>query len=270
MVAGWRWIGIAAGVGATSCTLLLGEDKPFHEVDGTGGGAAPATSSTGSGAGNTSSGAGSSTATAGSTTGASTGTGGSGSQTCQVLHDAQDCGATGRCTIVDESTGKLGCKPLAGAPLGKYDACTDDTRCPAGTWCDQRTSACAPFCATSSSCGSGHCVAASNGAESIPGVSVCTAHCDPETAIPCGSGATCAYDTTALDFDCFVSGGTPLNGSCQTSPDCAKGLVCGISGTTGTCLQWCKQNGECPAIDICDMFTPAFIYNGADYGYCGD
>ncbi len=170
---------------------------------------------------------------------------------------------------MDEDTGTLGCKPLASAPLGKYEACSDDTKCPAGTWCDQRTFTCAPFCTTAGACGGGDCRGASNGTQDIPGVDVCTAHCDPETAVPCGIGATCAYDDKSLDFDCFASGGTGLNGSCQSSTDCAKSLVCGVSGSVGTCLQWCKSDGECPGIQICDQFDPAFSYNGTDYGYCG-
>jgi hypothetical protein len=266
---------LVALVGVTGCTILLGENKPFHEVGATGGGASTSAttsmSATGSSAGVTSSSGTSSGSAAGTTS--STGTGGSSTKTCHVLHDAADCGAGSRCTITDAQTGALGCVPIAAAPLGEYAGCSNDANCPAGTWCDRRTLVCAPFCASAAGCGNGHCVGASDGTNTIPGISVCTAHCDPETASPCGAGATCAYAEPVLDFDCFSSGEVPVTGACQSSGDCAKGLVCGVSGTTGTgsCLSWCHpagSSGDCAAVEFCNEFSPAFSYDGVDYGYC--
>jgi hypothetical protein len=270
---------IAAALTTLGACAISFTDYPSGLTGGGGAGASGPSATSASGSG---SGSGSSTATGGSTTFAtgagpsgstsSTGTGGSGSKTCQVLHDTQDCGAGARCTIVDENTGTLGCVPLASMPLGKYDACTADTSCPAGTWCDQRTLVCDPFCATGDGCGSGQCVGASSGTKSIPGVNVCTAHCDPESASPCGTGSTCSYDDKVLDFDCFTAGAASVAGSCQSSLDCKKGLVCAVNAMqVGTCYPWCHAAGtfgDCTGTFFCNEFTPAFVYDGADYGYC--
>jgi hypothetical protein len=206
----------------------------------------------------------------------SSGTGGSGSNACQVLHDATDCGPTGRCTIADVAKGALQCVPLAAAPLSPYAACPKgDGDCPAGTWCDRRTKVCMPFCTPGGTAcgGGGSCVAASAGTAPVPGDYVCTAHCEPISASPCRQGATCVYDPKVLDFDCFESGNASLSGSCTLPYDCGKGLVCGVDQTTmlGSCLLWCSptQTSSCPSFGFCNDFSSPISYSGASYGYCG-
>jgi hypothetical protein len=183
-----------------------------------------------------------------------------------------------RCTITDTAKGLSGCVPISPSPLLPYDACpSGDVDCAKGTFCDGRTKTCAPFCASAQECNSGaNCVAASNGTSTIPnGFNVCTAHCEPEKGTPCGVGATCAYDTKVLDFDCFASSGKGVNSMCQVSADCGKGLVCGIDTVTmlGACVLWCKVGGpawgDCPLpYNNCSDFSPPFNYDGSDYGYC--
>jgi len=217
----------------------------------------------------------SSSTTTSSTTTSSSGTGGTstGPKTCHVLQDTQDCGPSGRCTIVDENVGTLSCVPLAAAPLTRYAACPSDQDCPAGTWCDQRTRTCAPFCTKASDCSPGSCVSARNSSQqAIPGLTVCTAHCDPEVATPCGAGATCAYDLMALDFDCFVAGNGGEGASCASASECQIGLVCVGNGTTNYCRLWCHDAGTfgdtCNLSQSCKGFSTPLVYNGVPYGYC--
>jgi hypothetical protein len=204
----------------------------------------------------------------------SSGTGGGMPATCQVLQDVEDCGQTGRCTVVDPTTGRLSCVPVSSMPLLPYDACPQgDGDCPAGTWCDGRTSVCMPFCTPGSTCsGGGSCVAAITGAAVVPGDYVCTANCEPISAAPCGKGATCAYDPEVLGFDCFESGNAGLNDDCAQSDDCGKGLTCGTEqgATQGNCLEWCAPADalSCPGSNFCNGFTDPVEYGDTQYGYC--
>jgi hypothetical protein len=75
------------------------------------------------------------------------------------------------------------------------------------------------------------------------------------------------------DFDCFLSGGVGENGPCSAGADCAAGLVCGVDTSgNGTCFRWCHPAGSgkanCSSVEQCTEFSPAFVYNGVDYGYC--
>jgi hypothetical protein len=204
-------------------------------------------------------------------TSTSSGAGGDGGpKPCRLLHDVEDCGAKMRCTIVDDNTGQTGCVNLAQVPLPAYSRCDDDKGCPQGTWCDQRTFACMPFCATANDCLPGFCVAARNASDlTIPGASVCTAHCDPVAATPCGVNATCTYDANVADFDCFLSHNKVDGAACSALNDCAKGLVC----AGNLCSKWCHPAGNlndptCTS-GICDMFSDILPkYNGDVYGYC--
>lgn len=195
---------------------------------------------------------------------------------CQVLHDAADCGPSGRCTIVDTGTGALGCVPLSSSPLPRFQACPSDQSCPAGTWCNLATSVCSPFCTTTSECGAGLCVAAvdANG-DPIPDIGVCTAHCDPMTVSPCGSGATCV-DSATGDFDCAASSFVSEGSDCEYANDCDPGMVCvGATSTDQKCRYWCEPGGEPSSTcteGICEGVTDSngnpITYNGETYGYC--
>lgn len=195
-------------------------------------------------------------------------TGGGGASSCQ------SCGASDRCTILDTSTGKTGCVPVSSSHLAPYAACpSGDGDCPAGTWCDGRTRVCMPFCAPGSTCkGGGSCVAASAGTAVVPGNYVCTAHCEPISAKPCGAGATCIYDPSVLDFDCFESNQIALSAVCSQPNDCASGLVCGFNQTLmqATCLEWCSPAGDytCAGSAYCTDFASPVAYDGTSYGYC--
>ncbi|MFT3773171.1 MAG: hypothetical protein QM820_47940 [Minicystis sp.] len=145
-----------------------------------------------------------------------------------------------------------------------------DDLCPAGTWCDHRTGVCMPFCTMKSQCGMGSCVGArGTGNELIPGANVCTANCEPVTAMPCGAGSTCTYDATIGKLDCFVSDGFGFGDSCMYLNQCDKGLVCvGMK-----CWRWCSPAGDfsndCVNDFTCSTFSNLTVtYQSVDYGFC--
>jgi hypothetical protein len=204
--------------------------------------------------------------------------GGGAGAPCQVLHDTADCGASGRCTVVDTTTGALGCVTVSSSPQMQFDACTDDQMCAAGTWCNLLTLVCSPFCDSASGCGDGACIGAVDASDTpIPGITVCTAHCDPIQASPCGSGATCVYDPDDSQFDCAASAFVPVDMSCEQSSDCGRGLVCAGDASGGLCVPWCEpvntQPDNCGG-GYCDPLagagTSPITYDGTVYGYCGD
>jgi hypothetical protein len=252
-------LALAALAAIGGCTLLLGENKDFRERDG-GGGTGGATGTAGSNSNSNS---------AATVTSASASSSSGGPAMCHLLHDAEDCGAGHRCTIDSQDLGTTHCVPLMPASVKPFSSCAADTDCPAGTWCDGRTSTCAPFCAAANDCGTGSCIAArSSTAKTIPGASVCTAHCDPVKPSACGDGAACSYDATASDFDCFKSHGLLAGASCGFIGDCAPTYVC-----TSTCVKWCHPadtiSPDCPAAGFCGHFSNLMpVYDGSAYGYC--
>ena len=196
----------------------------------------------------------------------STGNGGSGTS-CRLLHDAEDCGPSQRCTIADEATGDTHCVTLASPAMALYEACADDVSCPAGTWCDYRTDTCTPFCVSASDCGKGACVGARNGeGKSIPGASVCTAYCDPINPASCGQGAACNYDAKLAEFDCYRSKNYVIGNLCMFA-NCAPTMVC-----TSQCVLWChpidQPSAECGGA-VCQHFTNLTpVYEKMAYGFC--
>lgn len=200
------------------------------------------------------------------------GMGGAGPKPCHPLKDAVDCGPGERCTVVDKYMGTFGCVPLSATPKAPYQRCTNDSECTAGTICDYRTSVCDPFCDGIATCPSQRCVAASfnkgdNTELPIPGVTVCVAHCDPLKANACGAGATCAYDPSFFDFDCFFHTGKQPGQACQYINDCPPQYVC-----ASTCSRWCHPAGstgvECGGGSCLEFQNATFVYDGVEYGFC--
>jgi hypothetical protein len=184
---------------------------------------------------------------------------------CQLV-GSKGCPSGQRCTIVAPTTGTVGCVAEAAMPLHPYDACTSDTLCPMGTWCNGRTEVCMPFCTSSADCQGNDCIGADDASgNTVPGgASVCVANCNPETASPCGNGATCAYDSSNGAMDCFLSSNYCLGQSCKNVWDCSPGLVC-----AGMCVIWCDvKTMDCP-LGTCTMFSNIDpMYDGDVYGYC--
>jgi hypothetical protein len=233
--------------------------------------------------------------TSAATTGAATtGTGG-GAPACTIAHaggqgtceylPGKECGCSEpgqKCSVPDlkQTTGASECVSASTTPKKTWDACDDDSDCAAGVWCDHALHTCKPICITTDQCPSGaHCmpVPVDGTAKMIPGLKVCTAHCDPPSASPCGTGTTCYYVDATSEFDCLRSGNTVAGGMCKFADDCGKGLVCLGSGATGTCERWCSPANNifsvgCALADpnkpYCDKFGMNATYNGVVYGVC--
>jgi hypothetical protein len=273
---------LAAAACVFSASVLMPES-----VDGQGG--AGGSSTTTSDTGTTNAGTGSSDTSASSGSVAGT-TSSSGSTICPVTHPGggeceylpgQECGcsSTEKCTILEESTGKSHC--LKAGDLGTGQECISDAACQEGTWCDHFTGTCERACNVVGDCVIGaKCVSAQNDTTgaAIPGLLICTANCEPIKAPQCGTGTTCAFDssTAVQGFDCFVSGGKTEGAVCVAAKDCNKGLVC-TKGATSTCQRWCTPVGTTfPATSNnctstrpkCIGFATPFIRNSVEYGTC--
>jgi hypothetical protein len=226
------------------------------------------------------------TTAASSSTVTASGTGG-GAPTCVITHKGKgtceylpgmQCGCTDptmKCAVTDEATGEANCIPIGIAPAAAWSGCDTDNDCAATTWCDLDLHVCKPICNTTGECPSGaHCVPVlqSTVNSPIPSLKACTAHCDPQSASPCGAGLTCFHDTTG-EFDCVRSGNKVIGASCTYADDCGKGLLCIGSAMVFTCEKWCHPadaiGGGCPGDKFyCSSFSTAVTYNTDTYGYC--
>lgn len=278
--------GLALSVGG--CTTLLGLDKEYTHAGAGGEGTSTSSGSVdggGQGGGTTS----------GTTTSGTTGAGGGGGQgggapcivahlgggTCEYLPGLEcGCAAGERCTVVNETLGESGCVSVEAGAAPAWSACASDAACGAGTFCDHETGACKPVCSSSNECPQGAVCHAARGADGnkIPGLALCTAHCDPASGAPCGAGLACDFtdDFGSAELDCYASGGLGPTAACQGPHDCANGLVCVDDGTSKTCKRWCHPVDEsAPNLDcfsigsfICSGLSQTVIQDGETYGVC--
>jgi hypothetical protein len=200
---------------------------------------------------------------------------------CEYLPGKQcNCEVGENCGVSNEATGAASCINTGNLPAGQK--CANDGACAAGTWCDHFTSTCQEICEVVGTCNKGAvCLAASNEALSaiIPGLRICTSNCDPLTAVPCGTNATCQFDASdaVLGFDCFASGLKKEGEVCTRARDCGKGLTC-VNGTpSATCERWCTPVGSTfpAAANRCSTAKPKCIgfltpieRNGVEFGTC--
>lgn len=228
------------------------------------------------------------------TSAATSGTGG-GTPACPIAHSGgkgtceylpgKTCGCTEpgqKCSVPDtnQATGASECVIASTTPKKTWDACDDDSDCGPGVWCDHGLHVCKTICATTDQCPmNAHClpVPIDGSMTSIPGLKVCTAHCEPSSAAPCGAGTTCYYDDATSEFDCLRSGNTTAGGSCTFADDCGKGLVCLGSPGSATCERWCSPANNlfsltCGFADsnksYCMKFGMMATYNNVVYGVC--
>jgi hypothetical protein len=203
-----------------------------------------------------------------------------GGGTCEYLPGSGcGCGGFKKCSVVDDTTGASDCVTVGANPLPAWAKCNGDADCQGGTWCDYRNKTCKTICNGAGDCPKGaQCISAKqmDGVTDIPGLKVCTAHCDPEAASPCGANVTCEYDLPITEFDCFASNNLMAGVNCTVSAECAAGLVCVKIVNTSQCYPWChpvdnlKKNLKCPAANAyCDPLQVKATYNGIDYGFCG-
>jgi hypothetical protein len=202
----------------------------------------------------------------GTTTSTSAGTGTGGSvPVCEPLGSA--CGANAKCTA-NVNTGARECIALDATTASAWSACTLDRECPVGHFCDPHNNVCKPIC--NGSCAPCVPVRDRNG-NTIDGLSVCVAACEPELSLQCGMGATCAWDPTLGGgngaFDCFQDGTKNYGDTCSAGlpPSCVSGYVCAL----GQCRDWCVTSPDDCVTGYCadfDSFTPK--QGGDTYGFC--
>lgn len=200
--------------------------------------------------------------------------------TCEYLPSKPcGCGGTTKCSVIDEATGEADCVTIGENPLVAWSRCNSDADCGAGTWCDHYTETCRRICNGVSDCApNAQCVPAKqkDNKTEIPGLKVCTAHCNPETVAPCGPSVTCEYNLSLSEFDCYASGNLTEGVDCVVAADCEPGLLCVTLNGKTTCEPWChppdsmKVNAKCPAgIDVCYPLAQKAVLNGIEYGVCG-
>jgi hypothetical protein len=220
-------------------------------------GGSPATTSTAGGAGN------------------GGGFGGSGGA-CNI-YAIGECGMGEKCSIVDEALGVpagVGCMEAGPRPM--WSKCLANAECADGLYCDVITEICRPVCQNGNACPAGaQCIPASDqaGVNQVPGLGMCTAHCHPQTAVPCSNAngsTTCFYDTEIAEFDCIWTANSVAYTDCDSPTDCGRGLVCATTFQT-YCAPWCEPVG---ATSGCSPFScvstqPAVDYDGTIYGFCG-
>jgi hypothetical protein len=201
-----------------------------------------------------------------------------GGGTCEYLPGAA-CGCEGqdKCSVVDEATGRSQC--TRAGPLVQFNKCGSDNDCAAGTWCDKVSSVCAKICQNIDDCDNGgQCIRAimSMGAP-IPGLKICTSHCEPISAAPCGENVSCVYRRDVTEFDCLGSEKVKEGVGCEFASDCDKGLVCATPSPMNpfNCARWCKPVGtsapdnNCPFnANFCLAFGVLAEYEGTEYGIC--
>jgi hypothetical protein len=258
------WLGGAALVTA-SCNVLLGYDEgdllPEPVSSGGGGsgtGGSTPTGTAGSGGATTITGAGAAGGPAG-------GAGGAGPTSCSLWPEsAAICPASEKCTVVNESTGATACAPAGSVPA--WARCVADADCQARLWCDHGTGVCKPLCPTMVHCpAGGNCLAAAaSGGGPIPGLQICTSHCDPRNANSCNqtNGTTnCLYGYEG--FDCFASGTSLYPSSCSSFLDCGPPHTCWGS----ICRPWCSvQAADCLLPQSCYAYSPPLYYDSTELG----
>jgi hypothetical protein len=106
---------------------------------------------------------------------------------------------------------------------------------------------------------------ATDGAGPACSASGVPASCDPVTGDGCGTGR--CYLVKDKGPCCVCPGGTAAEGdSCNTTTDCAAGLVCAGTSPPGVCRRTCR-----PSTDKCSGGeTCRFINAFPIYGYCDE
>jgi len=202
------------------------------------------------------------------------GGGGCSETPCKLVSPQCGCPAGQGCYLGSGSTRICG----TAGPEVEGQACSGETSCQPGMLCIGASAGntyCSRFCNTDTDCtggaGSICLIELNDGAGgSIPGVTLCTAHCSPVTSTGCPSGMACGLgqeETGAMRWftGCIEAGSVTAGGAC-TDVECAPGHVC----IGGFCERWCRvgSTGDCGGLEVCTGFTDAPSVGGVEYGVC--
>lgn len=199
---------------------------------------------------------------------------------CEYLPN-KECGCTDpgeKCAVGDQSTGESICTPVSMMAKPKWSGCQTDSDCAKGTWCDHRNHVCEPICITVDDCEPDQqCIPViqDGSTTEIPGLRVCTSHCNPiDPEPPCSLGLTCVYNFDVQDFECVRGNKVPQSSPCNAPDDCGPGLICVGKAPSYTCERWCSPANTPNSPDCvaprpnCKAFNPTVIRDGVTYGVC--
>jgi hypothetical protein len=205
--------------------------------------------------------------------------------TCTVADFAAQtmCAAGYKCTFteVDTSGNAVPFCDVEGT-VGYNETCSltstgDD--CRRGYMCTGTTtdSRCRPFCSSDSLCrtspggANSRCIielVAGSGSTPIPGVTLCSFHCEPlEYSTGCDSGQACrstALSTGEWFTDCREAG-TGTGCLAGTDDDCPAGQGCFTVETANECLEYCSTStgSPCTYLETCTAVTDWPTWIGA-------
>jgi hypothetical protein len=174
------------------------------------------------------------------------------------------CASTRRCGLI---SGTPTCVAIGSAMLGA--SCASETACGIGLSC--QAGRCVQICyaGDDASCGTDRVCdeAYVEGDLPAPGISLCTALCDPLAATSCGAGHECALGVTTGDraFTYCTTAGTATDGvACNTQADCAPTFECGYGLGSG-CRALCD-----PTAPSCAAHSCRSVFNLATrvFGLC--
>lgn len=174
--------------------------------------------------------------------GANGGSGGGGScvpkkSPCD-LHPQCGCDPGEACNVKD-TAGATVCEDPGS--VGQSMACQVINDCLIGSTCVG--GGCKAYCGSDTDCpgaGSiaGQCFQVSSSGVPVPGLKVCTEHCQPWDPYSCNYGLGCfpygPMGTKPGTFACVTAGTS--TGACSSGGTCAPGYVC----VSGDCLKWCR------------------------------
>lgn len=195
---------------------------------------------------------------------------------CTLVSPQTGCPADSACDL-DGVDGSTACRAVTSEGTSN-NHCTTATACAAGYTClgdaaNVNSTACHRFCDVDSNCtGAGaRCLLQIDDGTGnpVPGVTVCTNHCDPAAQSGCPSGQACyAYEDGTKDYtDCTLPGTRAVGQTCSVVEDCQLGLMCISQGGTDVCRRTCEVGTACTT-GSCTGFTAPIVIDGAEIGVC--
>jgi hypothetical protein len=236
------------------------------ETGGTGGSTGGTGGSTGGTGGSTGGTGGSTGGTGGSTGGTGGSTGGTGGSTCTPpvsgpCDTFPQCGcASGQSCDVATTSGATAC--YATQNVAVSSVCTSIGECVAGASCV--AGGCKEFCEQDADCPDQYAECfqtyyedANGNSQPLPGMKVCTDHCQPWDSVnTCGAGLSCEpwgpLGKNPGTAGCVAPVGTSQT-TCSETVACAPGYAC---LTDNKCYEWCRIGGnDCSGIYSCYGLT---------------
>ncbi len=205
---------------------------------------------------------------------------------CQLVAQC-GCGNMEACDLggANPAQGTTACRPvLVGGTT--TSTCNASSSCAAGYAClggGAGQQSCNRYCSSDTDCqgGGGKCVIEVTSAGTpIPGVKVCSAKCDPFTAMGCPTAWAChAYSDAAeaKNFSACVVPGAGGDGATCAGGDaqCAAGFTCVNVGGQNRCKKYCDKgdgNPGCPGGQTCvglvDAANQPLVVDNVTYGVC--